>query len=241
MNEVSFLPLKPKIVLGIAAHPDDLDFGAGGTMAQFAEQGAAVHYLILTDGSSGSEDITMTPERLTKLREEEQRAATKAIGGKSVTFLAYPDGQLEVTMALKRDVVKVIRRIRPDVVVTMDPSVLYSTSRGMINHPDHRAAGQTALDCVFPLARDHMSFPELYAEGYEPHKTKTILLTNFNEANFYVDTSKTFSKKINALKAHASQVGDIDQIQERMEQWGETVGEKAGYELAEGFVRIDIR
>ena len=165
MDEEKFEPLKPKIVLGIAAHPDDLDFGAAGTMAYYATQGAAVHYLILTDGSSGSEDKTMTPERLTKIREEEQKAAVMAIGGKDVTFLGYPDGQLEVTMALKRDVVKVIRTIRPDLVVTMDPSVLYSAARGMINHPDHRAAGQTALDCVFPLARDHMSFLNSMPKG----------------------------------------------------------------------------
>src|SRR6202012_4596749 len=113
-------------------------------------------------------------------------------------------------------VVKVIRTIRPDVVVTMDPSVLYSATRGFINHPDHRAAGQTALDCVFPLARDHMSFPELYKQGFEPHKTKTILLTNFNEANFYVDITKTFPKKIAALAAHDSQVGDVEAISKRM-------------------------
>jgi LmbE family N-acetylglucosaminyl deacetylase len=240
MDKKQFSPLEPKIVLGIAAHPDDLDFGAAGTMAHFAEQGAAVHYLILTDGSSGSEDKTMTPKRLTKIREEEQRAAVKVIGGRSVTFLNYPDGQLEVTMALKRDVVKIIRTIRPDVVVTMDPSVLYSADRGFINHPDHRAAGQTTLDCVFPLARDHMSFPELYAEGFEPHKTKTILLTNFNEANFYVDTSKTFETKIAALKAHASQIDDVDAIKDRMHEWSAATGKKAGYELAEGFIRIDI-
>jgi LmbE family N-acetylglucosaminyl deacetylase len=240
MNDQQFEPLTPKIVLGIAAHPDDLDFGAAGTMASFAQAGAAVHYLILTDGSSGSEDKDMTPERLTKIREEEQHAAVKAIGCKSVTFLGYPDGQLEVTMALKRDVVKAIRTIRPDVVVTMDPSVLYSAERGFINHPDHRAAGQTALDCVFPLARDHMSFPELYAQGFEPHKTKTILLTNFNGANFYVDTSKTFDTKIAALKAHATQVGDVEKIRERMHGWAATTGKKAGFELAEGFIRIDI-
>jgi LmbE family N-acetylglucosaminyl deacetylase len=240
MDKPQFEPLKPKIVLGIAAHPDDLDFGAAGTMAHFAHSGAAVHYLILTDGSSGSEDKAMTPEKLVAIREEEQKAAVKEIGGKSVTFLGYPDGQLEVTMQLKRDVVKVIRTIRPDVVVTMDPSVLYSADRGFINHPDHRAAGQTALDCVFPLARDHMSFPELYAEGFEPHKTKTILLTNFNEANFFVDISKTFPRKIAALRAHASQIGNIDGVSERMKEWAGAIGEKAGYKLAEGFVRVDI-
>lgn len=240
MDDVKFEPLKPKIVLGIAAHPDDLDFGAAGTMAYFAQQGATVHYLILTDGSSGSEDKAMTPEGLTKIREAEQKAAVKEIGGKGVTFLGYPDGQLEITMALKRDVVKVIRTIRPDVVVTMDPAVLYSASRGIINHPDHRAAGQTALDCVFPLARDHMSFPELYTEGYEPHKTKTMLLTSFEKANFYVDISKTFPKKVAALRAHASQIQDIETVAARMEQWASAIGKRAGYDLAEGFTRIDV-
>jgi LmbE family N-acetylglucosaminyl deacetylase len=240
MNPVTFDPLKPKVVLGIAAHPDDLDFGAAGTMAHFAEQGAAVHYLILTDGSSGSEDREMTAERLIKIREKEQRAAVKAIGGKGVTFLGYPDGRLEVTMDLKREIVKVLRTVRPDVVVTMDPSVLYSASRGFINHPDHRAAGQAALDSVFPLARDHMSFPELYAAGFEPHKTKTILLTNFNDANYYEDISETFPKKVAALKAHASQIGDVKTVSTRMKEWAHAVGQKAGYDLAEGFVRIDI-
>ena len=165
-------PLRPKVVLGIAAHPDDLDFGAAGTMARFVADGAEVHYLIITDGSKGSEDAAITPAELTKIRETEQHAAVKVIGGKSVTFLGYPDGELELTMQLKRDVVKVIRSVKPDVVVTMDPSMLYSADRGFINHPDHRAAGQAALDAVFPLARDHMAFPELFAEGYVPHKTK---------------------------------------------------------------------
>jgi LmbE family N-acetylglucosaminyl deacetylase len=241
MDDQQFEALKPKIVLGIAAHPDDLDFGAAGTMAHFAKEGAAVHYLILTDGSKGSEDRTMTPQKLTKIREAEQRAAVKAIGGKGVTFLGYPDGGLEITMELKKEVVKVIRTIKPDVVITMDPSVLYSATRGFINHPDHRAAGQVALDAVFPLARDHMSFPELFAEGYEPHKTKTILLTNFEKANYYVDTTDTFDTKVAALKTHASQIQDIETVAQWMRTMSSKTGEKAGYELAEGFIRIDMR
>ena len=158
--------LKPKVVLGVAAHPDDLDFGASGTMAGFAKNGAAVHYLIVTDGSKGSSDTKLSSADLIKIREKEQRKAVKAIGGKSVTFLGYPDGELEVTMALKKDIVKVIRTLKPDVVITMDPSMLYSAKRGFINHPDHRAAAQATLDSVFPLARDHMVFPEILANGY---------------------------------------------------------------------------
>jgi LmbE family N-acetylglucosaminyl deacetylase len=233
--------LKPKVVLGVAAHPDDLDFGASGTMSGFAKNGADVHYLIVTDGSKGSSDPKLTSAELIKMREEEQRNAVKAIGGKSVTFLGYPDGMLEVTMALKKDIVKVIRTLKPDIVITMDPSMLYSSERGFINHPDHRAAAQATLDSVFPLARDHMVFPELFADGYLPHKTPTVLLTNFDNNNFVVDITDTFQDKIAALKAHASQVGDIDEVEKWLGQMAEMIGKPSGYKYGEGFVRIDLR
>ncbi len=241
MKPQEFSDLKPKIVLGIAAHPDDLDFGASGTMAWFANHGAAVHYLILTDGSKGSDDPNVSSAELVKIREAEQRAAVKAIGGKSVSFLGYPDGMLEVTMELKKDIVKAIRTIKPDVVVTMDPSMLYSAKRGFINHPDHRAAGQAALDAVFPLARDHLSFPELFTAGFLPHKTKTVLLTNFEQGNFYVDITATFDYKLAALEAHASQVADIISTGKFIKDMARLAGEIAGCELAESFVRIDVR
>lgn len=240
MNEESLSPLKPSIVLGIAAHPDDLDFGASGTMAKFAKDGALVHYLILTDGSKGSEDKDITSAELTTIREAEQRQAVKEIGGESVTFLGYPDGELEVTMQLKRDIVKVIRTIKPDTVITMDPSVLYSADRGFINHPDHRAAGQAALDSVFPLARDHLTFPDLFEQGFLPHKTKTILLTNFEKSNYFVDIEDTFDRKIAALTAHASQIGDMEQVGAWIQQRAEHDGQKYGVKLAESFIRIDI-
>jgi LmbE family N-acetylglucosaminyl deacetylase len=240
MDNPKFEPLKPKVVLGVAAHPDDLDFGSSGTLASFAKDGADVHYLILTDGSSGTSDKSLSPKELVKIRRAEQQAAVKAIGGKQAHFLDYPDGQLEVTMQLKKDIVRVIRTVRPDVVITMDPSMLYSVSRGFINHPDHRAAGQATLDAVFPLARDHLAFPDLYKSGLEPHKTKTVLLTNFDNRNYIVDISKTFDKKIAALKAHASQVEDIDQVAIWMRQMAEKIGAEAGYTLGEGFVRLDL-
>ncbi len=241
MPALEFPELKPKIVLGVAAHPDDLDFGASGTMSMFASQGAEVHYLIITDGSKGSDDPEITSEELVKFREAEQRAAVKAIKGKSVSFLGYPDGMLEVTMDLKKEIVKAIRTIKPDVVITMDPSMLYSARRGFINHPDHRAAGQATLDAVFPLARDHLSFPELYQEGFMPHKTKTVLLTNFDNGNFYVDITKTFDRKLAALEAHASQISDMKNTAKFVKEMAQLVGQSAGYELAESFVRIDIR
>jgi LmbE family N-acetylglucosaminyl deacetylase len=210
-------------------------------MAGFAKAGADVHYLIITDGSKGSEDLNLSSSDLIKIREEEQRNAVKAIGGKSVTFLGYPDGELEVTLALKKDIVKVIRTLKPDVVITMDPAMLYSAERGFINHPDHRAAGQATLDSVFPLARDHMAFPDLFANGYLPHKTPTILLTNFDSNNFVVDITDTFTDKIAALKAHKSQVGDIENAKKWLTEMAGMIGEPAGYKYGEGFVRIDLR
>jgi len=236
----TFLTLQPKIVLGIAAHPDDLDVGAGGTLAHFAAQGAEVHYLILTDGGKGSDNPFMTSAQLTEIRHTEQQTALEIVGGKSITFLDYPDGELEVTMELKRQIVKVIRSIKPDVVITMDPTVIYSAANGIINHPDHRAAGQATLDAVFPLARDRLTFPELLEEGFEPHKTATILLVNFNESNFAVDITHTFETKLNALKAHISQFGDLENSS-WVRDMAIAEGQKAGYELAESFVRIDIR
>ncbi len=240
MSDSQFKELKPQVVLGIVAHPDDLDFGSSGTMAKFAKQGAKVYYLILTDGSKGSEDKSITSAQLVKIRENEQKAALKILGGQEVFFLGYPDGQLEITMEAKKEVIKIIRKVKPDVVVTMDPSMIYSTERGYINHPDHRAAGQIALDAVFPLARDHLSFPELYDQGYEPHKTKTVLLINFDKANFYVDISSTFDTKIKALRAHTSQIKDPKQTIEWIGQMAEMIGKRAGLKKAEGFLRIDL-
>lgn len=240
MQDHDFPQLRPSVVLGIAAHPDDLDYGAAGTLALFASQGAAVHYLILTDGSKGTEDPDITTIELVKIRETEQKEAVRVIGGSGVTFLGYPDGGLEVTQELKKEIVKVIRTIKPDVVVTTDPSVLFSPARGFINHPDHRAAGQAALDAVFPLARDHLAYPDLYAQGYLPHKTKTVLLTNFDRGNFDVDISATFETKIAALKAHASQIGDPVETSAMLRERAKSIGKEANYELAESFTRIDV-
>ena len=235
----TFTPLQPKIVLGIAAHPDDLDVGAGGTLAHFASEGAEIHYLILTDGGKGSDNPSMTSSQLTEIRHTEQQTALEIVGGKTITFLDYPDGELEVTMELKKQIVKAIRNIKPDVVITMDPTVIYSASRGIINHPDHRAAGQATLDAVFPLARDRLTFPELLADGFEPHKTSTILLVNFNESNFAVNITDTFNTKLNALKAHVSQFGDLEHSS-WVQDMAITEGRKASYEMAESFMRIDI-
>jgi LmbE family N-acetylglucosaminyl deacetylase len=222
-----FPDLKPKVVLGIAAHPDDLDYMAGGTMTQFASQGAQVYYLSLTDGASGSEDRSMTPVKLTQIRRDEQRAAAQVLGLADVIFYDYHDGTLENTLAVKRDLSREIRRIKPDVVVTFDPSHLFEAATGAVNHPDHRAAGQAALDAVFPLARDHMAFPELLTAGFEPHKTSTVLLMHPRESNFTVDIAQFHDLKLDALSRHASQMPSRAELEKQL---GKT----------ETFVRLDI-
>lgn len=235
-----FPPLKPRSVLGVAAHPDDLDFGAGGTLAKFAAEGAEVHILILTDGSKGSADPAMTGHKLARIRQQEQQGALEVMGGATVDFLGYPDAHLEVTMQLKRDIVQAVRRYKPDVVITMDPTMVYSAERGFVNHPDHRAAGQAALDAVFPLARDHMTFPELVAAGYEPHKTPTLLLINFNTVNYYSDITDYLDTKLQLMARHESQGFAAPEVQDRARSFAETAGKKAGCRYAEAFVRLDI-
>ena len=236
----NFQPLHPKVILGVAAHPDDLDVGAGGALAHFASQGAEIHYLILTDGGSGSDDPLMTSAELVTIRRKEQQAGLEIIGGTSITFLDNHDGELKVSLSLKKEIVKVIRRIKPDIVITLDPTVIYSAQNGTINHPDHRAAGQATLDAVFPLARDRLSFPELYEQGYHPHKVATVLLINFSTGNFSVDITNTFNKKIQAIEAHTSQFANSS-VSTWVEELALEQGKAAGYELAESFVRIDVR
>jgi len=241
MEPVRFEPLNPRVVLGIAAHPDDLDFGAGGTLAAFAAQGAAVHYLQLTDGCKGSSDPITNCKKVAKIRQQEQLQACKIIGGKSVQFLNHIDGELQATMALKEQIVKVIRELKPDVVITTDPTMIYAATYGVIDHSDHRAAGQATLDAVYPLARDHLAFPKLLKQGYEPHKVKTILLTNFEHKNYYLDITNTLDTKLQAAAAHASQIDDLESLQQAFTVMAEQDGRQAGCKFAEGFVRIDVR
>jgi LmbE family N-acetylglucosaminyl deacetylase len=240
MKPQSFTPLAPKVVLGIAAHPDDLDFGAGGTLAAFAKQGAAVYYLQLTDGGKGSSDPHMTSDRIRDIREQEQHDACNIIGGKEVHFLRHPDGELSVTLELKEQIVRVIRSLKPDVVITTDPTMVYDERYGIINHTDHRAAGQAALDAVYPLARDHLAFPHLAKEGLAPHKVKTVLLTNFSHHNFYVDIANVLDIKLAAVRAHASQIKDLADPNKMFTDVAARNGQAANCTYAEGFVRLDM-
>jgi len=241
MAETTLKPLRPRVVLGVAAHPDDLDFAAGGTFAKFVKDGAAVYYLILTDGGKGTHDRSVPTGELIRTRQNEQRKAAEALGATDVRFLAYRDGELENSKELKKDICKVIRELKPDVVVTLDPSMLYSANRGFINHPDHRAAGQATLDAVFPLARDYLSFPELDEQGFRPHEVATVLLSNFDRNEYYVDISETIEQKMAAIAAHESQLSGMATTQAELKKRAHELGEYRGYEYAECFVRIDVR
>lgn len=237
-----FEQFTPKVVLAIGAHADDIDVMCGASIARWTADGAQVHYLVLTDGSKGSSDLAMESQKLALVRQQEQRDAASVLGSNNVQFLTYEDGMLEITQSLKKDIVRVIRQVRPDTVVVMDPTLVYSAELGLINHPDHRAAGQATLDAVYPLCRDHLSFPDLLTQEHlEPHKVPHVLLTNYEASNYYVDVSATFDHKLNALAKHNSQFSNMEDFGKTLRVQAEKLGSKVGSQYAEGFVRIDIR
>ena len=196
-----------------------------------------MNYVLATSGDMGSRDPEMTRERLTAVREEEQRQAAKVLGASECVFLRYPDGFLEDTPEFRGQLVRQIRRFRPDVVVTWDPY------RRGFNHRDHRLSGQAALDAVYPLARTHLCYPEQLEEGLEPHRVQEVLLAGTDQADYYVDVSDFFHKKIRALRRHKSQIGrfPVRELRKRVRERMAEVGKEAGYTLAEAFRRIEWR
>lgn len=241
MDSGKFPALKPSVVLGVAAHPDDLEFGSAGSIAKWVANGAVAYYLILTNGNKGSEDHSLTNDQLRDIRRAEQRNAAKILGVKEVFFCDWDDGALAPSLEVKRDIVRIIRQVKPDTVITMDPTFRYSTARGFINHPDHRAAGSATLDAIYPLARDFRSFPQLsLKEGLAAHKVKTVLLNNFDKANYYEDISDQIETKLKALACHASQLSDPESTLEMVRHLAKQSGSKVGVDFAENFIRIDI-
>jgi len=223
--------------LVIFAHPDDADFMCGGTVAAWARGGAEVHYCVITDGSAGSNDPSMTREEMVPIREAEQRAAADVLGVKTVTFLGFRDGELEVNLDSRRAVTRVVRTIRPEVIVAPDPSRLWSGA-GYINHWDHKQAGTLALTAVMPDAPSRPMFTELLDEGLEPFEVPNLWLSA-EEADTFVDISETMELKLEALRRHVSQ-GTVDAEPWVLERARE-VGHTAGVELAEGFKTFVLR
>jgi LmbE family N-acetylglucosaminyl deacetylase len=234
----------PKRVMIIVAHPDDGEFMAAGTMAKWARQGSEIFYVLCTSGDKGTSDPEVNPEELAVTREREQRAAASVVGARDVVFLRYPDGALRNTLELRRDLVREIRRYKPDVLICQDPTNRFSD--GYINHPDHRAAGDTALDAVFPSARDYHAFPDLIADGFMPHKTMEVYLgAQGSDATIWVDIADTIDTKMAALREHKSQMGEdperLKSMADRIKQRSAEVGAAHAMSYAEAFKYIHLR
>ncbi len=232
-----------KVILAVGAHPDDTDFGASGTIAKWIGEGATAYYLLCTNGSKGSSDPHMTHQKLITLRQQEQKDANKVLGVKQCFFLTHPDTELVADQVLKEEIVRLIRTLKPDIVMTMDPTYYYSTNSllsgsGMVNHTDHRAAALATLDAVFPLARDRLTFLEHEKEGLKPHKVKELWLTSFEKIDTVVDITHTMEKKIETLRRHKSQFEDFKKIEERVRNRAMDIGKQKGYTYAENFIRI---
>ena len=223
--------------LVITAHPDDSEFGAAGTVAKLVRDGCEVTYVIVTNGSKGSSDRAMTSERLIRIRDEEQRHAARTLGVERVQFLGYEDGEVEDTRDLRRDVSREIRRWRPDLVICQSPNRSYNLGA---SHRDHRIVGGVVLDCVYPLARDHLAFPELLPD-YEPHKVREIYVMQWENPQLVVDISDVMDIKIKALACHASQFGDFAGLEARVRERAAVLGKSKGYAYAEAFDRIEMQ
>lgn len=223
-----------RTVLVIGAHPDDPEFGCAATIAKWAAEGKIIDYVLLTSGDKGSHDPTLRPGQVAAQREEEQRRAAKELGVRSVRFLHYADGMLENTMELRRTLCGIIREMEPDILVTIDPWRRYQL------HPDHRAAGQAAIDAAW-AAREWYLFPEQLLDK-EPWRVKEIYLFWTDSPDYWEDVTSSIDRRIAALKHHYSQVNRrLDTLEERIRQAAAEAGKEHGYEYAEGFKRIKLR
>ena len=236
----------PNRAMIIIAHPDDGEYMAAGTLAKWAKAGTEVTYVLCTSGDKGTSDQEIKPEELAATREREQQNAADVVGAKNVEFLRYEDGVLQNTLELRKDIVRQIRKHKPDVIFCQDPTRRYGDT--FINHPDHRAAGDAVLDAVFPSARDYHVYPDLIEEGYMPHNTLQVYMGTFgfgDPGNVWVDISETIDTKIDALMEHKSQVGtDEERLQtmrERIKETAAQVGATHAMGHAEGFKYIKLR
>jgi LmbE family N-acetylglucosaminyl deacetylase len=228
----------PERAMFIYAHPDDIEFGVAGTAAKWIKAGSEITYVLLTDGNVGSHQDGISPAELAQIRREEQTAAADVVGAKCV-FLGHDDGLLQPTLEIRKELVRLIRRYRPVAVVCGDPT-LYFPSDSYINHPDHRAAAQVALDAVFPASEMSMLYPDLADEGLSGHKVNFVYVNWGQDNNVYIDISDSIDLKIEALRQHKSQLGEWDP-EDRIREWNSDIGKKVGFEYAEAFRRITLK
>jgi LmbE family N-acetylglucosaminyl deacetylase len=224
-------------ILAVMAHPDDADFGAAGTIERWTDEGIEVTYCLVTDGDAGGFDRSVARTDIPEIRRTEQRNAAKAVGVEDVRFLGYPDGRLELTLDLRRDISRVIRQVRPQRVLTQSPE--RNWARIQASHPDHLTTGEAALRAIYPDSRNPFAFPELLAdEGLEPWEVAEVWVMAHPAPNHHVDVTDTFDRKIAALRAHVSQTAHMDDLEiwlrERLGQIATEAGLPAGH-LAEAF------
>lgn len=226
----------PARVMVVCAHPDDVDFGAAGTVAALTAAGSTVTYCMVTSGDAGSDHLPIGPDELSVLREAEQTEAAAVVGVSELVFLRHPDGQVEANLQLRRDLTRAIRAARPDVVICQSPDRILD--RIFASHPDHLAAGEACLCAVYPDARNPRAFPELLDEGYEPHTVAAVWLMAHPAPDRWVDVTETFAAKIAALRSHASQTAHRDDLEPMIRGWLSTQAGVAGWaegRLAEAF------
>ncbi len=223
----------------IAAHPDDADFGPSATAARWIDQGSEGWLVCCTSGDQGGEDAAADPFVLAALREREQRAAAAVIGFAGVTFLHQPDGALVNDLVLREQLVREIRRFRPDAVLATDPEAVFHSDGG-INHTDHRAAGMAAVDAVYPASRNPMAFPSLTRAGLPAHRVRRLYLFWSDKSDTWVDVTSTVDRKIAALREHASQIREPEALADRIREWAAEEGAPIGVAAAEALRLIVI-
>ena len=229
----------PERVLVVTAHPDDVDFGVAGSVARWTDAGIEVAYCIVTDGDAGGFDRDVPRHVMAETRRAEQTAAAKVVGVTELHFLGHPDGRVEATLELRRDIARVIRRVRPQRVVTQSPERSYE--RIYASHPDHLAAGEATLCAVYPDARNPFAHPELLDEGLDAWTVEEVWLMAFRDPDRFVDITDRFDRKLEALHCHVSQHPEPAALEELLRGWGAMTAAAAGFaegRLAEGFLRV---
>ena len=226
----------PKVAMTIHAHPDDQEFSVGGTLAKWAKAGCEIVSVVITSGDSGSNDPSKGADykaELARLREGEQLAANQVLGVKETVFMRYPDGELEPTIPLRKELTRLIRKYKPDVVITGNPEAWFYGNE-YLNHADHRAAARAGCEAVFPSAGSRLIFAELLSEGFEPHEVRRLYIHGTDKPDTWVDVTETIDIKVKALQQHASQV-PVDEVEKWMKDWAKEDAKDKEFEYAESY------
>lgn len=235
MENSSYIPERAMVIV---AHPDDIEFSCAGTMAKWKKSGTKISYVLCTSGDVGIAQPGMTREKATEIRETEAREAADIVGADEIIFLREPDGLLQPTLELRKKLVREIRRFKPEVVITGDPTVVFADDT-YINHPDHRAAATAALDAVFPASGQPNLFQELENEGLFSHKVRKVFITGWNQNQLLIDIDETIDIKLQALLAHKSQFPTWDPSG-MVKKWASERAEGHGMQYAEIFRVITL-